>query len=300
MAATSTAQVWDAHDRLLVRRVALKLLRPELADAEEARRRFCADARSAARLAHPAVARVFDYGAHGSTLYVVTELVEGEDLSSLLARRGPLDAAQSMRVVAQVASLLAAARACGVPHRRIETADLVVETEGRVKVVDLSPSGPPGTPTGKVEDEADDVHALGVIAQRCLTGTPACGDVNPAVATRLGCRHDGARVATMPADVRRLVTRMLEPDHFRSVATVAEVASLAEGLAEAHAAEPHEPRHPGRGTAHLRWSPSRSLRRPWRQPAALLRAQFGHVGAQPDASLLGIPDRTAGASAGAR
>ncbi len=80
--------VWEARDDVLDRRVAIKVLRPDLAEAETHRLRFRAEARHAAALAHPNIATVFDYGEHEDLAYIVMELVDGPTLGGILARDG--------------------------------------------------------------------------------------------------------------------------------------------------------------------------------------------------------------------
>src|SRR6478735_12849422 len=108
--AGSSGVVWRATDDVLGRAVAVKLLRGELADDAEARERLRVEARAAAALAVPGVARVYDYGvedtASGATSYLVMELVDGESLRATLARDGRLDEHTTMEVVAQVARSL--------------------------------------------------------------------------------------------------------------------------------------------------------------------------------------------------
>lgn len=272
IASGEMGEVWEATDRVLGRRVAVKVLNADLARDEELRDRFRSEARAAARLTHPGVVGVYDYGSHESTLFLVTELVQGETVPSVLARRGPLDAAETMSIVAQAASVLAAARALGIVHRDVQPADLLLQGDGRVKISDLGLAGAGhpsartgghtllGTPAsaspeqfrGDQGSEASDVHSLGVIAYQCLTGKrPFDGDAAAEAPQGRPRRPVPPLPASVPTDVRGLVRAMLEQDTARRPESAAAVAEAAGRMAEllddeAGASRPSEPhsQHP--------------------------------------------------------
>jgi hypothetical protein len=131
------ATVLRARDTLLDRDVALKILPPEMAADPENVRRFHQEARSAARLDHENIARVFFCGEDQGLHFIAFEFVEGEDLRALLQRRGPLPAAEAIHYVLQAAAGLAHAAARGVVHRDIKPSNILVETGGRAKLVDM-------------------------------------------------------------------------------------------------------------------------------------------------------------------
>ena len=188
IAAGGMGEVWRAHDLLLDRPVAVKLLRPDHV-GEQDRERFRAEARHAAGLSHPGIASVYDYGEQDGAAWLVMELVEGEPLSDVL-RRGPLDVATALSVVGQAGLALEAAHAAGVVHRDVKPGNLLVTPDGTVKVTDfgiahaggstpLADSGTvvgtvyylsPEQVRGEVVTGASDVYALGVVAYECLTG----------------------------------------------------------------------------------------------------------------------------------
>ncbi|HET8559722.1 MAG TPA: protein kinase [Marmoricola sp.] len=203
-------EVWRATDTVLQRPVALKVLKPELAEDPSFRERFVAEARHAASLQHPGIAAVFDFGelppdvaGAGSRPYLVMELVDGKPLSALL-REGPrLDPEVARDIVGQAAEALAAAHAVGLVHRDVKPANLLVTPGGQVKVTDfgiaraadgaaLTRTGQlVGTPQylspeqadGRVATPASDVYALGVVLFECLTGDrPFSGDTPVATA----------------------------------------------------------------------------------------------------------------------
>jgi eukaryotic-like serine/threonine-protein kinase len=186
------SEVWRAHDEVLDRPVAVKLIAPHLVDdvrLEQVRW----EARAAARLAHPNVASVHDFGVtSGPTRepepYIVMELVEGQTLSAHLAA-GALDWRIAVRICAEVSAALASAHAHGIVHRDIKPANVVLTPAG-VKVLDfgiaaavggveLDPDGSlPGTPAfvaperwdGGVATPASDSYATGVLLYLCLAG----------------------------------------------------------------------------------------------------------------------------------
>jgi eukaryotic-like serine/threonine-protein kinase len=189
------SEVWRADDELLDRPVAVKTLASGLATEAALRSSTWQEARSAARLTHPHVTQVYDYGeAHvdGSapTPYLVMELVNGQSLAERLDR-GPLPWPVAARVTAQVAAALAAAHRLGVVHRDIKPANVMLTTTG-VKVLDFGiaalagaePELPnawrAGTPAYAAPerlhrdnaDSACDVYSLGALLHEALTGSP--------------------------------------------------------------------------------------------------------------------------------
>src|SRR3712207_6832807 len=154
-------QVWRAHDGLLGRPVAVKVLRSEYTGDPLFLARFRAEAQHAAALSHPNIAAVYDYGEEpaidgsGEHLaYLVMELVEGESLSVVLARSGALAADHTLRILRQTAAALAVAHAAGVVHRDVKPGNVLVRPDGMVKITDFgiawSASSVPLTRTGQV------------------------------------------------------------------------------------------------------------------------------------------------------
>ncbi|WP_433393368.1 serine/threonine-protein kinase [Micromonospora sp. KLBMP9576] len=184
------SEVWRAHDPVLDRPVAVKVMSPGQDTCVE---RIRAEARSAARLVHPNVAAVHDFGACGTghdgpVPYIVMELAEGETLAAHL-RAGPLDWRIAVRVCAEVSAALAAAHAHGIVHRDVKPANVILTPTG-VKVLDFgiaTPSGAPdrlpagmvvGTPAYLAPEQLEqapatpavDMYALGVLLYYCLAG----------------------------------------------------------------------------------------------------------------------------------
>jgi TolB-like protein/Tfp pilus assembly protein PilF len=128
--------VYRAHDEQLDRDIALKVLPPGLLADEAARKRFRNEAMALAKLNHPCIGTVHDFGSEGGLDFLVMELVQGVPLSRRL-RDGPLDEAQTRRLGAQLAEGLAAAHAQGVIHRDLKPDNLHITPDGRLKILDF-------------------------------------------------------------------------------------------------------------------------------------------------------------------
>jgi serine/threonine protein kinase len=187
------SEVWRARDRVLDRPVAVKLIAPGRADEPGSLDRSRTEARAVAKLLHPNVASVHDFGEAellpGEPLpYIVMELVEGENLAVHLAA-GPIDWRITVRVCAEVCAALAAAHSHGVVHRDIKPANIMLTPAG-VKVLDFGIAAPAGqrepdldgtvvgTPAfaaperfdGVPATPATDMYAVGVLLHLCLAG----------------------------------------------------------------------------------------------------------------------------------
>ncbi|WP_344098547.1 serine/threonine-protein kinase, partial [Nocardiopsis tropica] len=129
-------QVWCALDLTLDRFVAIKLVLDH--ESEELEHRLRREGRAAARLDHPSIAKVFDIGRHDEHVYLVLELLQGEDLGRILTgRTRGLDLGSVLDIGAQVAEGLSAAHRAGVIHRDIKPANLFRTSDGRVKICDF-------------------------------------------------------------------------------------------------------------------------------------------------------------------
>ena len=128
--------VYRARDQRLERDVALKLLAADISRREESRARLLAEARAASALNHPSITTVYEVGEEGEHLFIVMELVAGQTLRSMIGA-GPVEARALIRLGAQVAEALAAAHAHGVVHGDVKPENIIVQPDGRVKLLDF-------------------------------------------------------------------------------------------------------------------------------------------------------------------
>jgi eukaryotic-like serine/threonine-protein kinase len=177
----------------LDRPVALKRLAENLGRDEELRRRFLREARLAARLSHPNVVRVFDVGEDGGRPFIAMEYVEGETLADFVARQGRVPLAEAATLGVQICAGLAAAHAAGLVHRDVKPQNLLLGTDGVLKLGDfgiavgyegtrLTVAGTvlgtagylaPEQARGEEVTAAADIYAVGAVLYELLTGEPA-------------------------------------------------------------------------------------------------------------------------------
>jgi hypothetical protein len=154
------AAVIRARDLQLERQVALKILPPEMATDEENVRRFHQEARAAAKLDHENIARVFFCGEDQKLHFIAFEFVEGQNLRTLIERRGRLPVAETIRTMLQVATGLAHAAERGVIHRDIKPSNIIISPHGRAKLVDMG-----------LARQLDPRHDLGLTQSGVTLGT---------------------------------------------------------------------------------------------------------------------------------
>ena len=199
------AVTYRARDTVLNSAVALKVISRKLAEDPTARARFLREARAAAQIHHPNVARVIHYGEQDGECFYAMELVHGETLEERVQRNGPLPLSVALEVVEQTARGLAAGEECGVIHRDLKPSNLMIESHASdqllVKIIDYgvakviatqnatfrTQAGFIGTPAFASPEQFDeagqqqidtrsDVYALGVTFWYLLTGrTPFAG-----------------------------------------------------------------------------------------------------------------------------
>lgn len=185
------ALVYRAHDILLNRNVAIKVLRSQFVHDEEFIRRFRREAQSAASLSHSNVVSIYDVGQEDEIHYIVMEYIEGKNLNEIIKERAPLQVDESVRIASQICDALDHAHQNQIIHRDIKPHNILIGRNGRVKVTDFgiaravtsttitqtgsvvgsvhyfSPEHAKGVTTG----EKSDLYSLGIVLYQMLTGS---------------------------------------------------------------------------------------------------------------------------------
>ena len=142
--AGAMAEVFLGDQRSLDRRVALKILKPELAKDNTYINRFTREAKAAARLVHPNIVHIYEVDCQDGVWYIAQEYIQGTNLGQLLKRNGSLSARRTFEIMWQVASALAKASQEGIVHRDIKPENILLAITGRSR---SRTSGWPGSPT---------------------------------------------------------------------------------------------------------------------------------------------------------
>ncbi|GEL48714.1 serine/threonine protein kinase [Cellulomonas hominis] len=235
------ATVYLAVDRRLDRDVALKVMHPHLAEGAAGAdfvARFRREARAAARLTHPGLVGVYDQGVDGETSYLTMEYVDGVNLRRHLAERGSLTVGEALDVAERVLDALAAAHRAGLVHRDVKPENVLLASDGRIKVADFGlaravtevTSTTTGTVFGTVaylapelvvhgtSDARTDVYAAGVLLYEMLTGAQPFTGETP---IQIAFQHVNSDVPApsdaaswLPVEVDELVAALAarEPD----------------------------------------------------------------------------------------
>jgi serine/threonine-protein kinase len=200
------SSVFRAHDRLLDRKVALKILHQQYSGDGEYVERFRREARSVATLSHPNIVTVIDRGEHGDRQFIVFEYIDGGNLKRLIERRGPAPVATALELAIQIARGLSFAHQQGLVHRDVKPQNVLLNGDGQAKVTDfgiarsldvkhgMTQTGTvlgtsdyiaPEQAQGQRVDEHTDVYSLGVVLYELLTTeVPFPGENFVAVAMR--------------------------------------------------------------------------------------------------------------------
>lgn len=245
------ALVYVGTDTLLRRRVAIKVLRDQYASDDDFVKRFSYEAQSAAKLSHPNIVNVYDFGHENDAYYIVMELVDGSTLGELLREERVLPEGVAVDYAIQIASGLAYAHRQGLLHRDVKPANILVTKDDVVKLSDFGIARAvsehtlgvtqPGMVMGSVAyiapeqaqnhaiDERSDLYSVGVVLYQMLTGAlPFSGDTPVAVALKhvseAAPAIDPATTGVSPA-VAAIVGRLLRKDPAERFSSATELAS---------------------------------------------------------------------------
>jgi serine/threonine-protein kinase len=183
--------VYRAHDLMLERTVAIKLLRKDYSNNPQFRQQFRQEAKAAASLSHPNIVTVHDFGLDSNQLFIIMEYVPGNDLKSLLREKGRIDLAVSVDLMIQACAGIGYAHRAGLVHCDIKPQNMLVTPDLRLKVADfgiaralasISPDEKteivwgsphyfsPEQAAGNAPSPASDVYSLGIVFYEMLTG----------------------------------------------------------------------------------------------------------------------------------
>ncbi len=229
------ADVYLAHDQLLGREVAVKVLHHHFAEDQEFVERFKREASSAAALSHPNIVGIFDRGEWNGTYYIAMEYVAGRSLKAIVRETGPLDPAVAIDTVIQILRAARFAHRRGVIHRDLKPHNVILDEEGRARVTDfgIARAGAsdmtltgsimgtaqylsPEQAQGYAVSAASDIYSVGVILYELLTGVvPFEGETAVAVAFKqvsAAPRPPSEMNPSLPHSLDAVVLRALAKD----------------------------------------------------------------------------------------
>jgi predicted Ser/Thr protein kinase len=243
------SSVYCARDRLLERKVALKILHEQFTSDDSYVERFRREARSVAQLAHPNIVTVIDRGEQDGRQFIVFEYVDGENLKALVDREGPLDVRDAIELTLQITRGLAFAHEQGLVHRDVKPQNVLIDSDGRAKVTDfgiahavdvdgMTITGTimgtsnyiaPEQARGHPVDEQTDVYSLGCVLYELLAGeVPFEGDTFVAVAMK-HVNDPAPSVRELRPDVTprldRAIQRAMAKDHHERFQSMDEFAA---------------------------------------------------------------------------
>ena len=223
LGAGGMAEVFEGRDRLLARRVAIKVLQAQFARDPSFLIRFKREAQAAASLSHPNIVGVYDTGSEDGTHFIVMEFVDGRTLKDVIRAEGPLYPERAAEICADVCSALAAAHARGLIHRDIKPGNVMLTPEGKVKVMDFGIARATTSETitqtaavvgtaqyispeqaqGQTVDYRSDLYSVGCCLYEMLTGTVPFRGATPVAIAYRHVREDPTPPRMLNPDVPR-------------------------------------------------------------------------------------------------
>ena len=244
-------EVWEAKDEVILRNVAIKILKPEYTGDPGFLERFRTEARHAAKVNHEGIADVYDYGEDSGNAFLVMELVPGESLATILEKEKSLAPNRVLDIVAQTARALYEAHSAGLVHRDIKPGNLLITPTGEVKITDfgiarvadqvsLTATGQvmgtvqylaPEQATGKPATPATDVYSLGVVAYEAISGKrPFSGETQMAIALAQINEPPPPLDESIDEAIRKLILDCLQKRPAERIGSALELAQRAEEL----------------------------------------------------------------------
>ena len=198
------ADVYKAMDHKLNRFVAVKVLKPEFREDATFVKKFRSEAQAAAGLTHPNIVNVFDVGDDEGVYYIVMELIEGITLKEYISKKGKLSVKEATSIAIQVSMGLEAAHSHGIVHRDVKPQNIIISTDGKVKVTDFGIARVASSNTistnamgicslrvhrnryaGATVISSSDIYSLGITMYEMVTGrVPFDGDTTVAIAIK--------------------------------------------------------------------------------------------------------------------
>lgn len=230
------SNVYLAHDIILNRDVAIKILRYDLSNEEELHRRFQREALSATSLTHPNIVSIYDVGEDEDMHYIVMEYIKGKTLKQYIQEFSPLASARSVHIMKQLTSAMAHAHDNGIIHRDIKPQNILMDEAGNVKITDFGIATTlnatsytqtnsvigtvhylsPEQARGGIATMKSDIYALGIVLYELLTGElPFSGESAVSIALKhLQTETPSVREfdATIPQSVENIVLKATAKD----------------------------------------------------------------------------------------
>ncbi len=247
-------KVYKVFDKKIHEMIALKLIKPEIGTDKAIIERFSQELKTARKITHRNVCRMFDIGEEAGTHFITMEYVTGEDLRSLINRIGQLTVGKTIDIAKQICEGLAEAHAMGIVHRDLKPQNIMIDREGKVKIMDfgiarfimargVTITGTIiGTPEymspeqaeGKEVDQRSDLYSLGIILFEALTGrVPFEGGTPLSIAMKHKTElppHPRKLNIQIPADLNSLILRCLEKEKEKRYKTAFELISALEKI----------------------------------------------------------------------